>query len=273
MNKPDPLIIDKLVEAVTANSIYKSMDHQLIRRIIEETIPRYKKPGDVIKSVRKKLHQVGSAYLNRNYNYAQWSERLISLPKEITHPDIRQYCLDVMPFHASTSERLPILEQFYRNSLAPIGKIHSILDLACGLNPLAIPWMNLEDNARYEACDIFTDLIAFVADFFSHFSLNARAYVHDLLEVDRLPHFHLVLLLKTIPCLEQVDKEIGRKILTAINADHVLVSFPVKSLGGAEKGMKKNYAEHFHQMVDHNRWAVTRFEFSTELAFLLSSRS
>lgn len=273
MNKPDPLTIDKLVEAVTANSVYKTMDHLLIRRIVEEALPRYKKPGEVIKSARKKLHQVGSAYLNKNYNYAQWSERLTSLPKEITHPDIRQFCLDVMPFHASTSERLPILEQFYSTALAPIGKIHSILDLACGLNPLAIPWMNLEDGARYEACDIFTDLIAFVADFFSHFSLNARAYVKDLHQVDRLPHFQLVLLLKTIPCLEQVDKEIGKKILTAINADHVLVSFPVKSLGGAEKGMKKNYADHFLQIVDQERWDVARFEFSTELAFLLSSRS
>lgn len=36
----------------------------------------------------------------------------------------------MMRLHASTRERLPYLDAFYQQTLAPIGEIHSLLDLA-----------------------------------------------------------------------------------------------------------------------------------------------
>ena len=37
-----------------------------------------------------------------------------------------------------------------------------MLDVACGLNPLAIPWMNLAPNATYHAIDIYEDMMRFL---------------------------------------------------------------------------------------------------------------
>ena len=48
-----------------------------------------------------------------------------------------------MGYHSSTRERLPILEQFYARALADIPPARVVLDLACGLNPLALAWMPL----------------------------------------------------------------------------------------------------------------------------------
>jgi 16S rRNA (guanine(1405)-N(7))-methyltransferase len=75
--------------------------------------------------------------------------------------------------------------------------------------------------------------------------------------------------LKTIPCLEQLDKSIGRRLLEGLPAEHILVSFPAQSLGGRSKGMVENYEAHFREMVAGLDWQVERYEFKTELAFLI----
>jgi hypothetical protein len=63
-------------------------------------------------------------------------------------------------------------------------------------------------------------------------------------------------------------------LLRAIHADHLLVSFPVHSLGGRNKGMIERYEAHFHDLLAQAGIGagarVTRFEFATELAFLVS---
>ena len=81
---------------------------------------------------------------------------------------------------------------------------------------------------------------------------------------------HLALLLKTIPCLEQLDKQVGIRLLEGIQAEHILVSFPAHSLGGQSRGMVQNYEAHFREMVAGRHWSVQRFLFPGELAFLVS---
>ncbi|MBI2888462.1 MAG: hypothetical protein HYY10_00900 [Candidatus Liptonbacteria bacterium] len=42
-----------------------------------------------------------------------------------------------------------------------------VLDLACGLNPLARPWMGIPDDAEYLACDALSDLTDFLGEVFA----------------------------------------------------------------------------------------------------------
>ncbi len=95
---------------------------------------------------------------------------------------------------------------------------------------------------------------------------------HSVLpELPQLAHADLALLLKAIPCLEQVDKEAGRRLLDQVRADYLLVSFPVHSLGGRSKGMPATYEEHFRNLVADKPWSVQTFHFATELAFLAAT--
>jgi 16S rRNA (guanine(1405)-N(7))-methyltransferase len=77
-------------------------------------------------------------------------------------------------------------------------------------------------------------------------------------------------LLKAVPCLEQMDRHAGATLLDAAPARHVLVSFPVHSLGGRQKGMPAHYEAHLRELVADRPWEVRRFEFTTELAFLIT---
>ena len=70
--------------------------------------------------------------------------------------------------------------------------------------------------------------------------------------------------------LEHLDRRIGPRLLETIPAENILVSFPVRSLGGREKGMAVNYEQRFQGMIAGSNWQVQRFEFPTELAFLLT---
>ncbi len=174
-----------------------------------------------------------------------------------------------MRHHASTRERLPILESFYASTLASLGPVRSVLDLACGLNPLALPWMPLAPDASYYACDIYADMIAFLNGFFAQAGIRGQACVCDLAAGAPDEQADLALVLKALPPLDQQTKHAGRDLLRALNVRHILVSFPAHSLGGRGKGMAENYEQRFRSLADAEGWSIERFVFPTELAFLV----
>lgn len=266
----DPQRLEELVAAVQAGPRYRQISRELIRRIAAQELAKGRGWKEAVKATRNKLHRVGGAYQEEGVPYDRWLAQLESLPASLDDPALQDFCRRAMQQHASTRERLPILEDFFARTLAPIAPLHSVLDLACGLNPLALPWMPLAAGARYEVCDIYADMVSFINRFFGHVRQPGRASLCDLIGQPPRQPAQAALLLKTLPCLEQVDKEAGARLLEAVAAEHLLVTFPVRSLGGRSKGMVKNYTERFLAMVAGRGWQVQRFEFSTELAFLVS---
>jgi 16S rRNA (guanine(1405)-N(7))-methyltransferase len=262
--------LDELVTAVRSGARYRGISEDLVRRVGAQELGKRSNLKEAIKSTRSKLHQVGGAYLEAGPDFDVWQEKLAALPSCPTDPVMQEFCRQAMTQHASTRERLPILEEFFGQTLASLGPIHSVLDLACGLNPLALAWMPVADDVVYHACDIYEDMLAFVGGFLDHCGVQQHVSVCDLsIECPSLP-VQVVFLLKTIPCLEQLDKTVGPRLLDSIAAEHLLVSFPVRSLGGRAKGMEQNYENHFHQLVAGRGWQIKRFQFRTELAFLVS---
>ena len=262
--------LEELIENVRANRKYGSISTHLIRRLSEDAISKGLSGKTAVKAVRNKLHQVGGAYFKQNMDYDEAKQILADLPHDLQDEETRQFCLKYMRTHTSTAERLPILDTFFQTCLAPIQPVTSVLDLACGMNPLALPWMPLDGDFIYQACDIYLDMLDLIGSFFAHFDLDAQTYPCDL--VGKVPpqHADVAFLLKSIPCLEQVDKSIGLPLLETIRADHILVSFPVRSIGGRKKGMPDFYRDHFYEMISGKPWEIQEFEFHSELAFLVT---
>jgi 16S rRNA (guanine(1405)-N(7))-methyltransferase len=266
---PDQNQLDALVQSIQTGPRYRAISLELVRRIGAQELAKGRSLKDAIKATRSKLHQVGGAYQETPIPYARLLAELETLPGDLADPALQAFCRRVMALHASTRERLPILESVYRQTLAKIGPLRSVLDLACGLNPLALPWLPLAPGAPYYACDIYTDLVSFVGRFLSHTGIPGQAQVCDLLEGPPQQPVHLALALKTIPCLEQVDKQVGLRLLEGVQAENLLVSFPSQSLGGRSKGMVENYAAHFSSLVAGKPWAICRFDLPGELFFLI----
>ncbi|MCC6146704.1 MAG: 16S rRNA methyltransferase [Anaerolineaceae bacterium] len=266
----DSDMVNQIVEAVQKGERYRHVHSDLVHRLAAAELAHGRNAKEAVKAVRSKLHQVGGAYLELFFPVGRWFAELPDLPAGLDDPKLQAFCLTAMQHHASTRERLKDLPSFFETILRPLAPIHSVLDLACGLNPLAQPWMPLAPDAVYHACDIYADMLELVRAFQSHIQRAGQVFSCDLTAETPACPAQLAFLLKTIPCLEQLDKEIAAHLLNEIPADHLLVSFPVRSLGGRSKGMLQNYEAHFHDLVAGKNWRIQRFIFSNELAFLIS---
>jgi len=266
----DPDLLDRLVASVQASAKYRNLEPGLVRWIGEAELRNQPSFKEALKSTRSRLHQVSAAYQEGRIDYARWIGELTKLPPSLSDSNLQAICRQMMALHASTHERLPILETFFTTTLSSLAPIHSVLDMACGLNPLALPWMPLAEDVSYFACDVYSDLAAFLNRFFSHLNIHGKAISLDLTQSIPDQPVDLALLLKTLPCLEQLDKSIAPRLLNGIHARHVLVSFPVHSLGGRSKGMLSHYETHFLNLLADQPWAIQRFTFPSELAFLLT---
>jgi 16S rRNA (guanine(1405)-N(7))-methyltransferase len=222
---------------------------------------------EAVKSTKNALHQIAGAYLDSRPPYAQWLEEIAEATASGDREVLRQTCLRLMRRHASTRERMESLSEFYAFTLADIQPLRSVLDLACGLHPLSIPWMPLAPDAEYCAVDIYEDMRDFLNGFFAHAGLRGRAEARDVTTFQTEQPVQLALLLKALPLLEQQEKTVGLRLLRSLPATHLLVSFPTRSLGGRSKGMAQHYEAHFREMIQEEPWSVRRFEFPRELCF------
>lgn len=259
--------LETLVDAVTRSAKYAAISPALVRRLGAEELAKRRNLKAAVKATKSKLHQVGGAYFTARIDYDEALAQLAAVREETAV--FRQTCQDLMRRHASTRERLPILDQFYGRLLADLPPVHRVLDVACGLNPLALPWMPLVPAVEYVALDIFGDMMAFLQGFFDLVGVNGRAIQQDVLSTPPSETADLALILKTLPCLEQAQKGAASSLLDAIQARALIISYPVHSLGGRSKGMVSTYEAQFEALAHGRGWQVQRFEFQTELAFLV----
>ncbi len=135
--------------------------------------------------------------------------------------------------HSSTRERLPFYPQLMQK-ISEVIKPTTILDLGCGLHPLAIIFFpgKVED---YRAYDINERDVALINTFFRKMKVPGKAAVADISKIteEQLPQADLAFLLKVT---DIVDQGKGHKkteeLLKIIPAKYVLVSFSTKTMSG-----------------------------------------
>lgn len=261
--------ITELVQQVRKNARYADIDVNLVTRLVQVFQTKGFSNKEIIKRTRAKLHQIGGAYQEHAIPYQQLHNELLNLPADLHHPQVLDFCARAITHHRSTQERAAQLAVIYQTIFADLPPIHAILDLACGFNPLTLPWMPVAKDIQYQACDIYGEMVDFLNVFFSHFTIDGSAFLCDLSADIPSAKADLVLLFKTLPCLEQIDKAISLRLLNTISADYLLVSFPVRSLGGRAKGMPQHYEQHFSTLLAQTDWQNRRYKFEDELFYLL----
>jgi 16S rRNA (guanine(1405)-N(7))-methyltransferase len=262
--------IDQLVEAVLKSSKYRNVCEDLIRNIGMHELLKRRNLKTAIKTTKNKLHQIGGAYFLKKPQYEMWLEKLQEIKKSGNEDLFRRTCAEIMSHHYSTRERLKVLDEFYSRIFSNLPPIHSIMDVACGFHPLSIPWMPLPENTKYYAYDIYKDMIDFLNRFMHISNIQGFAEVRDILQHPPTIKTDLALLLNTLPCLEQIQKAAGLKTLEALNSEFLVVSFPVKTLGGREKDMRKHYEMTFDKLTEEKNWNIQRLEFKSELVFIVT---
>jgi 16S rRNA (guanine(1405)-N(7))-methyltransferase len=270
MTASEPEDAGGLVAAVRQGAKYRHVSADLVAAIARGELARRGSRAAAIKETRNKLHQAGGAYLGTRVKYGDWLADLSAASRTGDPEEVRNACRRIMRHHASTRERLPILEGFYGRMLAGLPPIKSIVDVACGFNPLAIPWMPLAPEATYLALDIYDDMIDFLNACFPLLGIaRGHAQVRDVSRSRIEGHADVALILKALPILEQLQEGTAMTLLRSLDVPYLLVSFPARSLGGRSKGMVRNYGAWFDAAARAEGWSVERVVFPTELAYLV----
>ncbi len=263
--------VERVVANVQASAKYRDLCVDTIRRIAADEWDKRRSLKAAIQSTRSRLHQVYGAY-ERGIDYDRALGALDKAYAAGSCEEIRSACARLLSLHASTGERIPILDLFYARIFDHTGTPGSILDLACGLNPLALPWMGLDGGATYHAYDIDRARVRFLDRYLALANVQGAAHLQDVICVPPDERADVALLLKSATCLERQRAGSTLALLDQLRAGWVVVTFPVESLGRRKKGMPEHYARTFGEMLSNRPWTWTRIDFSAELAFLVDKR-
>jgi 16S rRNA (guanine(1405)-N(7))-methyltransferase len=261
--------LNRIVQAVLVAAKYDAICPDTVRRLAAQELPKRRSFKAALKATKRRLHQIYGAF-EQKADYDALYRRLAHAYGSGNDAAIRAACRQALGLHSSTQERLSILEKFYARIWSVTGVPRALLDMGCGLNPLALPWMDLPPTARYLALDIDAARIDFLNRYFALAGLPPLARWQDLLCEPPASPVDVALLLKTSTTLEQQEEGAPLRLLRALSAPFVVVSFPIRSLGGREKGMATHYRREFQALVADEPWSIRELRFETELVFVVS---
>jgi 16S rRNA (guanine(1405)-N(7))-methyltransferase len=252
-----------IVERVRRSPRYRSVDPTLVMRIATEELPKARNSDDAVKRVKRRLHQAIGAFRAASPVAADWP---VDDPAAL-----REACAAVMRRHASTRERIPHLDRFYRSIWERTDIPARVLDLGCGLNPLALPWMGIGD-AHYVATDVDADALATVGSFLAAVGQPHDIEPRDLVALPPGDEVDVALLLKLVTTLDRQDARAAGRVLSGLRAGHAVVSFAARTLGGRGDARRIAYRDRLDRLVAESGRVREVAEVSVpgELVFVLA---
>jgi 16S rRNA (guanine(1405)-N(7))-methyltransferase len=202
-----------------------------IEDILRQELARHSKPDDALRSAKAILHNVMAPYLGE-MDHEQVRVLLDGAFASGKKESVLQTARMILEGHDSTRERLPYLEDFYRCIREACPDIQTVLDLACGLNPIAFPWMGFADTVSYHAFDIHQSRVELINQFFRGMDMQPLAELRDILvDPPEIPA-DAAFLFKEAHRMEKRRKGASRALIQSLQARVIFISLPNRSLDG-----------------------------------------
>ena len=250
----------KALQALKASKNYQDVCKETVERVFLEQLPKYKKLKDAEKAARTALHSITGAFLTPD-ELARAREAMTAW---------REGCPEALfkalSMHSSTRERLNGIDGLFDRILTAAGNPESVLDLACGLNPL---YLGARGGLRMTGADINIGCVRLINECARENGWAVNAVACDLLS--RVPEgeYDLTLAMKLLPVLESQKSGFAAALLENLRSRTICVTFPTRTLGGRGVGMEKHYSEWFESRVPANRQIEQRFVYADELVYIL----
>lgn len=241
----------ELIKKIKNKKELKSLDNSFIEKLLlNEDINlnfRSREFKEFLKRIRKRLHDIYGVFSLGD----KW-KLLNGLKKNPSLENHRK----ILRLHRSTKERLDCYEEIYRK----IGKIDSLLDLGCGLNPFSYPWMNVK---KYIASELSKEDCEFIKEYFKIMNINGKVVKYNLLENNKYLEADVCFLFKLLDSLEELEKGISEKLLRRLKCKKIIVSFPTKTLSG--KKLNKRRLKWFENLIKN----YEIFEIENEIFYII----
>ncbi len=251
-----PTLENQIVSRIKEKKEFAGVAESVVRELVSSYIKKYPLPEKlsdrqikiIVKEVRVELRKLTGQFQKSRKNRQKLLEKSM-LSK-------------ILASHFSTSERVEFYPQLKK--LIRSLKVRSILDLGCGLNPLALA----DPKIFYYASDIKEDELKLIQDFFRKNNLPGETFVCDLRKFDQsLPKADLCILFKVLDIIDDKKHSLTRKILEKVNCKNFLVSFSTKKLSGKRMNYPKR--KWFEEILTAMKLDFRSFESSNEVFYLI----
>ena len=259
--------VERFVTEIQRSKKYRGYEicEDTIRDLLRVELGQHNRQRDAVKAARKKLHRVVAPYLgDPDYEVAKTElETAFQLEDQTA---IREANARILATHASTRERLSILDEFYPRIFEATGTPGTILDIACGLNPLCFAWMGLPASTRYYAYDIHRQRVGLINHYFSLVGMEPLARVQDVLVHTPVEQGDVAFLFKELHRFEGRQRGCSLRLLDALRVRHLVVSFSTKNLSQT-RNLVSHFRRMFHRIVAERPWHVAEITIQNELVF------
>ena len=265
---PDDGGLEAVVAAIKGSRKYRAVSVETIRALVQQAWPEHKKPKAVEKAVRRRLHGIAAGHLG-DPDYPELGRALAEALARGDAAAERALCEAALERHLSTRERLPYVERFYAEIFEHTGVPGTLLDLACGLGPLSLPWMGLPLATRVLAYDVNEPRVAMLDAWLHARGQAGGAELRDIVLRPPTEPADVVLLLKELHRLQRNYPGVAWvEWLASIPARHLVVSLPAFSAHGG-RGLVERYRDMMGRLIDGRGWATHELLFEHEVVFCL----
>ena len=260
------MTVKEIVKKILDSKKYCGIDRVIIERICEETMSKYRKPGDAIKAVKKELHIIHGSFLTGKSHSKAMAMIASYTGKEIKTDKI--FAAQLMALHSSTRERLEQADRIYPYLCGFMNADDTIIDIGCGFNPFALPFFTVQPG-NYFAFDISHSTVILLGKYFAISNTPYQAEVYDAVMQTAHVQGDVILMLKLFPVLERQKTGSGFSVLNSLNFRNAVVSFPLKSASGKNKGMEAFYSSWFEAELPEKYVIVDKTSFKNEMFYIL----
>lgn len=255
-----------LISKIKKKREFRGIDDSFVQDMLDKAVKSNqinvdKKPELAVKKTRALLREVYGAFVSKNFNKR---EKLLHLLKGLD--DIEGH-KQIMKLHVSTAERLNYYTEVYETIFSITGKPSSILDIACGLNPLSYPLLGFK--VKYTAYELSEKDALFIQEYFDLMKIDGKTLHGDITkdsEINRLPQADVCFLFKAIDTLESIKWNVTSELIGKLKCKWIVASFPLKSLGG-RKNISEKRLSWFVKIISGLEYK--RFNVGNEVFFIV----
>ena len=260
--------MNEVYEELLKSKKYSSIAPQVLERVCSEAFSKYPKKKDAVKAAKTELHIIHESYL-----LADCHKKARKIIEEYTDENVltdRKLSASLLSLHASSSERLPETEKIYAFLSEYVNENTALCDLGCGFSPFALPFFSrLPLSLR--AYEINGETVELLNLYFEKSGRDYSAQTADAVTQTPSGHFDTVFLFKLLPVLQQQKKGRAFTVLNELDFDTAVISFPLKSLSGKEKGMSGHYSAFFEEGLPDNFTILRKEEIGNELFYVIKN--
>ncbi len=163
---------------------------------------------------------------------AQYGAKRDALVDALINEPTEERARAVLGLHRSSAERLSYYAFLYHQLFRVTGTPQSVLDLGCGFNPFAYPF--LPGRPAYHSADIACQDLERVGRFLEAVGVEHSEHCVDLTDPDTvatLPRADVAFSFKLFDSLEELRHDVTAELLDSIPARILVTSFPTLSVG------------------------------------------